>query len=319
MENIRRAAWEQLTASDAGRAVGAYTARFSAGGNNDNGRLSQSRRENDSGKLEYFGSGNTAPDYAEAQMGCFAMPAAAERWLRLHGPAIGVRPMYRVGTAQMVGAIVDRAPRATAMYGDAGKLLPVAPVAAADEAAVQAEEAGYMATIRAALDGWAASLEGQIAEAARLQAEAEEAEKASHPAPMPAPWYCFGDATPEQVVAAHPDLTPGIGVSPNRRGPGWAPELVQGDRALFALTIEGMRSVRYAVDEAQCRGVRILALEAGKGLLRVIAAVEPGFAFVATGCRRGGEPQLWTWTAAGEADFSDSKPSLGTFADLLRR
>lgn len=188
-----------------------------------------------------------------------------------------------------------------------------------------AAETAMVSGIRTVLDGWAATVAGKAAEEARIRAEADAAEKARHGTPAPAPWYCFGTEE-SAVLAAHPTLRAGIGVSRLTRGSKYQPELVPGSSCLLALVSTGGRGGKrhsYRINWELSVGVHSLSYEGDRSEIRLIAAVDPGFILVAESYTNGMLNWSRAWNASGECDAPAPVPTktagFGSFADLLKR
>lgn len=310
--------WYRLEASEFGRAVGAFTL-----GNTTSfaSKDSASLEEGDSGKLELRGGGRSGMEYTTKLLGCFTATPEMLRRLPVAGATVvAVCDLYGGRTC----ARVEAAPGAVAATGRPYRRIPV-PVGrpeaerAAWDAAVEEWRAAYERAIREAIGEWEASEAAKLAAAERTAA----AERALHPAPAPAPWYCFG-LEASAVLAAHPQLSEGVGVSPNTRESNYRTELVQGDRGLLALAARGMSGKRHSlrINLERSVGVHPLKDDSTRSEIRLIAAVEPGWMLVAENCTDGRINWSTAWTAAGECAAPEAPPKaagLGTFADLLRK
>lgn len=313
--------WYRLEESEYGRSIGAFTL---GGSTSFHTADSSYLTEGDSGKLELRGGGRSGPEYTTKLLGCFAAPSGMLRSLPITGATVvAVGDLY----GGLTCARVDAAPGAVDATGTPYRRVSVPtgrPEAerVAWEATVEEWRAAYERAIREAFAAWDSS---EAAKAAKKEAE-EAAERSRHPAP--APWYCFGTEESE-VLAAHPALSCGIGVSPNTRENGYRTEPVQGDRALLALVASrGMSGRRHSfrVNLERSVGVRLLVDNSTRRDVRIVAAVEPGWTLVAESYTDGKLNWSCAWDASGEREAPlaatpapEKAAGLGTFADLLRK
>lgn len=320
--------WYRFEASEFGRSVGARTETGStsfsgAGGGWATGKLS----EDSSGKAIYEGGGGGGMTYQDKLLGCFSVPGPMLDALRVtQGTVVAVTDHYN----QRLYARVAAAPGALASYlGEPYRRIPIpadrpASERAAWEAEVAAWCAAYERAVREAFEAFAASEAGKQAEAAQALRDAAAALVAKHGTPAPAPWYLFGvDAA--EVLAAHPTLVAGMGVSRLIRGSQHRPELVPGSAELLALHSTGGRGGKrhsYRVNWERSVGVHPLSCEGSRSEIRLVAAVDPGFVLVAESYTDGKLNWSRAWDASGEREVPapiSTAAGFGTFADLLRK
>ena len=316
--------WYRLEESEFGHHIKAFTL-----GGSISFRTADSSylREGDSGKLELRGGGGrSGPEYTTKLLGCFAAPSGMLRSLPIAGATVvAVGDLY----GGLTCARIDAAPGAVDAPGTPYRRISVPtgrPEAerAAWEATVEDWRAAYERAIREAFAAWDSSEAAKVAK----KEVAEAVERSRHPASASAPWYCFG-TTAAEVVAAHPALSCGIGVSPNTQENGYRTELVQGDRALLALVASrGMSGKRHSfrVNPERSVGVRLLVDNSTRRDVRIVAAVEPGWTLVAESYTDGNLNWSCAWDASGErevplavAPAPEKAADLGTFADILRK
>ena len=136
-------------------------------------------------------AGSTAGRYARAGVWKVRAPSLWDaeeviRWVASQPPGFPVEPWDTYNSRDVLAlrnvpvVTGDPAPSAAAL----GRLYASMPPEWRE--ACDAAEAEMTAAIRSVLDGWAATVAGMAAEAVRLQAKAEAAEKARHGTPAPA-------------------------------------------------------------------------------------------------------------------------------------
>jgi len=319
--------WYQFEQSEYGRSVGARTVgravTFSGAPDRwGTGKLS----EDSSGKATYSEGGSGGMEYRSKALGCFDVPAALLATLPLSGAAVvAVEDLY----GNRLYARVEAAPAATdCCTGEPFRRVPI-PTGrpeserAAWEREVAAWQAAYERAIRAAIENFAASEAGKQAVEEQAKRDAAAALEARHGAPAAAEWYLFG-VEAANVLAAHPRLIPGMGVSPVPAVKGWDRFAVAGGLSLLAVEDDRGKPRKgdaYRIDWSESRGVHPIVSIDGKGRVSVVAAVEPGFRLVAKYHSRDSilESRVWDATGAREEFVPPAPGGLGTFADLLRK